>query len=86
MDPLLGLGTFLLGDEEVPLPLGLFDLVVELPERPFEFLGLLSVGRSQSRVCLTSSSNWARSFRSSAMAAATSRLALANWSLISRMI
>jgi len=44
VNPLLSLSPLLLGDEEIPLPLGLFDFIVELTKRSFELLGLLSLG------------------------------------------
>jgi len=44
VDPLLGLGPLLLGDEEIPLPLGLVDLLVELAEGSLELLRLLGLG------------------------------------------
>ena len=40
LDPLLGLGPLGPRDQDVLLPLGLFDLVVELAERELELLGL----------------------------------------------
>ena len=40
VDPPLRLRALLLGDQQVPLPLGLLDLVVQLPERALELFGL----------------------------------------------
>src|SRR5690606_12771263 len=43
LDPLLRLRPLLLRDQEVPLPLRLLDLVVELAQRGLQLLGLLGL-------------------------------------------